>query len=55
MLDDYALVQPLAYKMLKNTIKKNRCSHAYIIETNGTLEALEFSILPIVSTSSPFT
>lgn len=44
MLDDYALVQPLAYKMLKNTIKKNRCSHAYIIETNGTLEALEFSI-----------
>ena len=44
MLDDYALMQPLAYKMLKNTIKKNRCSHAYIIETNGTLEALEFSI-----------
>lgn len=44
MLDDYALTQPLAYKILKNTIKKNRCSHAYIIETNGTLEALDFSI-----------
>lgn len=29
--------------MLKNTIKKNRCSHAYIIETNGTENALEFA------------
>ena len=44
MLDDYAMTQPLAYKLLKNTIKKNRCSHAYIIETNGTLDALDFSI-----------
>lgn len=43
MLDDFQFTQPLAYKMLKNTIKKNRCSHAYIIETNGTENALEFS------------
>lgn len=44
MLDDFNASQPLAYKILKNTIKKNRCSHAYIIETNGTEDALEFSI-----------
>lgn len=43
MLDDFELTQPLAHKMLKNTIKKNRCSHAYIIETNGTENALEFA------------
>lgn len=44
MLDDYKIEQPIAYKMLKNTIKKNRFSHAYIIETNGTYKALDFSI-----------
>lgn len=44
MLDDYQIEQNFAYKIIKNTIKKNRCSHAYIIESNGTDKALEFAI-----------
>lgn len=43
MLDDFEFTQPKAYKMLKNTIKKNRCSHAYIIENNGTEDAFNFA------------
>ena len=44
MLDDFKNSQPLAYKMVENAIKKNRCSHAYIIEASDTKEALDFSI-----------
>lgn len=44
MLDDYEVDQLLAYKIIKNTMKKNRCSHAYIIETNGTDKAMNFAI-----------
>lgn len=44
MLDDYKDIHPFAYNFLKSIIKNNRCSHAYIIEANGTLDALDFSI-----------
>lgn len=44
MLDDYQVEQKLAYKTIKNAMKKKRCSHAYIIETNGTNKAEVFSI-----------
>lgn len=44
MLDDYIEIQQQAYQILKNTIKKNKCSHAYIIETNGTSDAMAFSL-----------
>ena len=35
MLEDFKLIQPIAYKTLKNTLKKKHISHAYLIETNG--------------------
>ncbi len=33
MLDDFKQEQPIAYKILLNSVKKNRCSHAYLFET----------------------
>lgn len=35
MLVDYKEEQPIAYKILKNTIENNKISHAYLFETNG--------------------
>lgn len=35
MLEEYVEDQPIAYKIMKNTIVKDRLSHAYIIESNG--------------------
>lgn len=35
MLDDYLKDQPTAYHFFKNSVKKNRCAHAYLIEANG--------------------
>lgn len=32
MLQDFEKEQPIAYKVMKNSILKNRCSHAYLIE-----------------------
>ncbi len=35
MLDDYEKIQPLFYNSMRKIIKKNKLSHAYLIETNG--------------------
>lgn len=35
MLDDFKEEQPIAYKIFKNAINKNKLSHAYLIEANG--------------------
>lgn len=35
MLDDFIESQPQAYHFFQSAIKKNRCNHAYLIETNG--------------------
>lgn len=35
MLEEYAEMQPVAFQIMKNTIKKGTLSHAYLIETNG--------------------
>lgn len=35
MLDDYLLEQPIAIKILENSINKNKIVHAYLFETNG--------------------
>ena len=35
MLDDYKETQTVAYKILKNAILKDKCSHAYLFETGG--------------------
>ena len=44
MLDDFRLEQQIAYKTIINSVKKNKVSHAYIIETNGYSKSFEFVI-----------
>lgn len=44
MLEKYADLQPIAYKTIKNAIEKNKFSHAYLIESNGYSNTLDFSI-----------
>ena len=38
MLDDFKSNYKVAYRILNNDLKKNRCSHAYLFETNGNLD-----------------
>lgn len=40
MLDEYQLDQPVVYKTLINSVKKNKYSHAYLFETNGYPKSL---------------
>ena len=35
MLDDFELEQQIIYKTLINSVKNDKTSHAYLIETNG--------------------
>lgn len=42
MLGDYIETQPLAFQIMKNSVQKNRISHAYLIETNGFSQKKEF-------------
>ena len=35
MLDSYNDSQPIIYKILNNSVKKNKMSHAYLFESNG--------------------
>ena len=44
MLDDYKESQKISYKMLTNSVKKNRNSHAYLFETRGYSKSLDFAI-----------
>ena len=44
MLDDFSLEQNIVYKILINSVKSNKCSHAYLIETNGYSKGLDLGI-----------
>ena len=44
MLDDFSLEQNIAYKTLINSVKNNKSSHAYLIETNGYSKGLDLGI-----------
>ena len=44
MLDDFSLEQNIVYKTLINSVKNNRCSHAYLIESNGYSKALDLAL-----------
>ena len=44
MLKDYKNVQPVAYKVLSNSVDKNRFNHAYLFETNGYEDGLNMAI-----------
>ena len=42
MLDDYQKDQPIIYKILKNQIKNDKNSHAYLFEINGYHDSHKF-------------
>ena len=44
MLDDFSLEQQIVYKILINSVKNNKASHAYIIETNGYPKSLDLAL-----------
>lgn len=44
MLDDFSLEQNITYKTLINSVKNNKYSHAYLIETNGYSKGLDLGI-----------
>ena len=44
MLDDFSLEQNIVYKTLINSVKNNKYSHAYLIETNGYSKGLNIAI-----------
>ena len=44
MLDDFSLGQNIVYKTLINSVKHDRCSHAFLIETNGYSRGLDLAI-----------
>ena len=43
MLDDFSLEQNITYKIMINSIKKNKLSHAFIIESNGYSKSLDLA------------
>ena len=44
MLDDFSLEQNIIYKTLITSVKNNKYSHAYLIETNGYSKGLDLGI-----------
>lgn len=44
MLDDFSIEQNIVYKTLINSVKNNKYSHAYLIETNGYSKGLDLGI-----------
>lgn len=44
MLDNFKTQQPIAYKIITNSIKNDRLSHAYLFETNGFKYSKDFII-----------
>ena len=44
MLDDFTLEQTIVYKTLINSVKNNKESHAYIIESNGYHKAFDLAV-----------
>ena len=43
MLDDFSLEQQIVYKTLINSVKNNKTSHAYLLETNGYSKSLDLA------------
>ena len=53
MLDGYKQSQPIVYKILKNAIINDKCSHAYLIETGGFYDSFNFTMAFIKSLLCP--
>lgn len=43
MFDDFSGEQSVAYRILKNGVLNNKCSHAYLINTNGYHRGFDFA------------
>lgn len=44
MLDDFKDEQPIVYKVLTNSLKKGKYSHAYLFELNGYTKGLDIAL-----------
>lgn len=44
MLDDFIHIQPLAYRILYQSVQNNRCSHAYLLESRGYSKVKDFAL-----------
>lgn len=44
MLDDFSFEQPISYRTLINSVKNEKYSHAYLIETNGYSKSFDFAL-----------
>ena len=44
MFDNYIKIQNIAYNILKNSIKSDKISHAYLIETQGNDYGFDFAL-----------
>lgn len=44
MLDDFSFEQSIAFRILKNSIDKNKCSHAYLFNTNGYSKGYDLAL-----------
>ena len=44
MLDDFINEQPVAYRILKNSVINDKLSHAYIIESNGYSKSFDLAL-----------
>ena len=44
MLDDYREEQPIIHKILMNSVKKNKYSHAYLFELNGYSKGFDMAL-----------
>ena len=54
MLDDFKEEYKIAYRILMNDIKKEKCSHAYLFETNGNKDGENFIFSFIKCVLCPF-
>ena len=54
MLDGYKTSQPIVYQILKNAIKDDKCSHAYLVETGGFYDSFNFIMSFVKSLLCPF-
>lgn len=54
MLDDYKDNQKIIYKIITNSINKDKCSHAYLIEANGYSKSLELALSIAKTLLCPF-
>ena len=57
MLDEYQSMQPIVYRILKNAIKKDKYSHAYLFETTGFSDSfnLIFSFVKAINCPNNYT